>query len=455
MKITSGAFSYQEAIKQAIQSTAQQGATVLYPSGHTDRIDVAVRRAVLTGVGQTCRTICEVNAQEMGCDLMEISAHSGARPTHAEWQGQIVSLSGRKGYLNKDDIGYGTGAGFGGWNCQHDWYPYFEGISSRNYSEKALKQMNEKCIEYNGEKYSEYEISQIQRRMEREIRSAKREKVAYKTAVEESSGELKATMQKALDYSNSLVRDKQAKIRDFISQTGQQRDYFREQNYGRVSYSSPLQYYRPVTRDDKNSFSIRKKEINVSSKLVYTTVNGIYLSDKAYLKPKKMHMIDKSVTEILKLLNISNSSNKPKIIVITQEEMQSNAIAAYNPVKNIMYISNLLGNVEMLEYQKQFACPEDMLSTVLHEFIHWQDAENYRKIHGNFTTPESYNNYMDNLNTKSKKQLDKKCGKDYNYYNISEYADKTYKKGEYFETYTEYRVKEILGRRKNENSINA
>jgi hypothetical protein len=76
--------------------------------------------------------------------------------------------------------------------------------------------------------------------MEREIRSAKREKVAYKTAVEESSGELKAAMQKALDYSNSLVRDKQAKIRDFINQTGQQRDYFREQNYGRVSYSNGL-----------------------------------------------------------------------------------------------------------------------------------------------------------------------------------------------------------------------
>lgn len=237
MKITSGAFSYQEAIRQAIQTAAQQGSTVLYPSGHIDRLDVAVRRAVLTGVGQTCRTISETNADEMGCDLMEISAHSGARPSHAEWQGQIVSLSGRKGYLTKDDIGYGTGAGFGGYNCQHDWYPYFEGISTRNYNDRMLKQMNAKCIEYNGKKYSEYEISQIQRRMEREIRSAKREKVAYQTAVVESSGELKNIMQEELAYANSLVKVKQAKMRDFINQTGQQRQYFREQNYGRVAYS--------------------------------------------------------------------------------------------------------------------------------------------------------------------------------------------------------------------------
>ena len=84
MQITSGAFSYQEAIKQAVQRTAQQGATVLYPSGHTERIDVAVRRAVLTGVGQTCREIGMMNAEECGCDLMEISAHSGARPSHAK-----------------------------------------------------------------------------------------------------------------------------------------------------------------------------------------------------------------------------------------------------------------------------------------------------------------------------------------------------------------------------------
>ncbi|MDE6833272.1 MAG: phage minor capsid protein, partial [Ruminococcus sp.] len=217
MQITSGAFSYQEAIRQAVQKTAQDGVKVLYPSGHTDRIDVAVRRAVLTGVGQTCREIGLMNAQECGCDLMEISAHSGARPAHAQWQGKIVSLSGKKGYLSKSDIGYGTGDGFGGWNCRHDWFPFFEGYSKRNYSEKDLEKLDEKNIEYNGKMYSQYEISQIQRRYEREIRSANREKVAFEVAVEEvDDPELLQVMQDSLNYANSLVRDRQKKMRDFI-----------------------------------------------------------------------------------------------------------------------------------------------------------------------------------------------------------------------------------------------
>ena len=237
MQVVSGAFSYQEAIKKAIQKTAQDGAFVLYPSGHRDRVDVAVRRSVLTGVGQTCREIGLMNAEENDCDLMELSAHFGARPTHAEWQGQIVSLSGRKGYLSLDSIGYGTGDGFGGWNCRHDWFPYFEGYSRRNYTDDYLKSLNEKNIEYNGEKYSQYEISQIQRKYEREIRSAKREKVAFDTAVKESSDpELKSVMKSGSDYANQQIKDKQAKMRDFINQTGQSRDYFREQNYGKVIY---------------------------------------------------------------------------------------------------------------------------------------------------------------------------------------------------------------------------
>ena len=294
MKITSGAFSYQEAIKQAIQTAAQQGPTVSYPSGHIDRLDVAVRRAVLTGVGQTCREIGETNAIEMGCDLMEISAHSGARPSHAEWQGQIVSLSGRKGYLNKDDIGYGTGAGFGGYNCQHDWYPYFEGISTRNYNDKMLKQMNAKCIEYNNKMYSEYEISQIQRKMEREIRSAKREKVAYQTAVSESSGELKEVMQKALAYSKSDVSDKQAKMRDFINQTGQQRQYFREQNYGRVSYSNRLTLV-------SNSGKLKDIESNI-------TVNTKYFKGKL----KHYDITDERINKI-PLINLGSLSSEQNI----------------------------------------------------------------------------------------------------------------------------------------------
>ena len=295
MQVTSGAFSYQEAIKQAVQKTAQDGATVLYLSGHTERIDVAVRRAVLTGVGQTCREIGIMNAQECGCDLMEISAHSGARPSHASWQGKIVSLSGRRGYLSLKDIGYGTGDGFGGWNCRHDWYPFFEGYSKPNYTKKQLEQLDERNIEYNGKMYNQYEISQIQRRYEREIRAAKREQVAFKVAVQEADNpDLKQIMQDSLNYSNSLVKDKQAKMRDFIRQTGQDRDYFREQNYPKENRRNSL---TSVTEDDK---MLDKK-------------SGIYVKTKYYDCELKHYAItDERINSIkpVKLSRLSEENNK-------------------------------------------------------------------------------------------------------------------------------------------------
>ncbi len=258
MQVTSGAFSYQQAIKQAVQNASRNGTSVLYPSGHVDRLDVAVRRSVLTGVGQTVRHLSLINANDMGCDLMEITAHSGARPSHAVWQGKIVSLSGRKGYLSTKDIGYGSGDGFGGYNCRHDWYPFFEGISKPAYTVKELEKLDERKIMYNGRMYNEYEISQIQRRYEREIRAAKREQSAFKVAVSETDDpELKQVMQDSLNYANSLVKDKQAKMRDFIRQTGQDRDYFREQNYPKENQRNSL------TVSDSNGIMNEKKSFRI------------------------------------------------------------------------------------------------------------------------------------------------------------------------------------------------
>ncbi len=132
-----------------------------------------MRRAVLTGVAKTCRTIGEYNAASCGCDLMELSAHAGARPSHARWQGQLVSLSGKRGYLSKDDIGYGSGDGFGGYNCRHDWYPFFPGISQRNYTPEKLTQLETMTVNYNGQEIPYYDATQEQRRLERRVRDCK------------------------------------------------------------------------------------------------------------------------------------------------------------------------------------------------------------------------------------------------------------------------------------------
>lgn len=110
----------------------------------------------------------------MGWDLMEITAHSGARPEHAMWQGKIVSRSGKKGYLSLRDIGYGEATGFKGINCRHDWYPYYKG-STRTYNSKQLNAWKNEKVEYNGQKISKYDATQIQRKMERQLRKDKKE----------------------------------------------------------------------------------------------------------------------------------------------------------------------------------------------------------------------------------------------------------------------------------------
>lgn len=213
---------YGTAIRRAVQDASREGASVLYPSGHADKLDVAVRRATLTGVNQTCGQISETLAREFGCDLMELTAHAGARPSHAVWQGEIVSLSGRRGYLTLSDIGYGTGAGFMGWNCRHSWNPFFEGISERSYTPEALEKLNARDIEYDGEKYTEYEISQMQRKMEREIRATKRE----------LAGLDEAGFKEEFAQQSVRLKQQEARLREFTGATGQRVDSARTQVQG-------------------------------------------------------------------------------------------------------------------------------------------------------------------------------------------------------------------------------
>lgn len=214
LQISTGAFDYTTAIKSAITSLAEAGlGAVEYASGRVDSIEVAVRRAVVTGANQTALKTQEVLADELEIDLVEVSAHGGARPSHAKWQGKIFSRNGRQtidGVTYEDfrkATGYGTGAGLGGWNCRHTFFPYVPG-ASRSWTDKELKALEEKKVTYNGEKYTEYEASQIQRGIERDIRKHKRTVAAIEAVGEDVSAERKK------------LRESQKKYTDFTEQTG-------------------------------------------------------------------------------------------------------------------------------------------------------------------------------------------------------------------------------------------
>lgn len=251
MKAESGAFSPQQAIVDAIKQVASEGAFVLYESGHRDRLDVAVRRNVMTGIGQTTGEICLVNARELGCDLMEITAHAGARPSHASWQGQIVSLSGRRGYLSLSDIGYGTGDGFKGWNCRHDWFPYFEG-STRMYSEKDLEELDAENIEFpDGSMHTLYEAEQYQRALERRIRQTKRTLAACDEAINNlSDEELLKNLQKEFNWHSKKLKRQESELNAFCRKTDLLPDNSRTQVSGfgkstsQKAVHSANKYYR-------------------------------------------------------------------------------------------------------------------------------------------------------------------------------------------------------------------
>ena len=165
------------------------------------------KRQVLTGVSQTVGKLQMQRAQEMGQDLMELTAHAGARPTHAVWQGKLVSLSGRPGYLSLTDIGYGDPAGFKGVNCGHDWYPYFEGLSEPAYTPEQLRQYNDRTVKYDGKEMDLYDATQHQRYIERQIRRWKRESSALDAAGLDNSY-ARGDVYKRQGYTSPAIRAK-------------------------------------------------------------------------------------------------------------------------------------------------------------------------------------------------------------------------------------------------------
>ena len=221
---STGVKSYTQAIIDEITNIGQQGALIQYPSGRTMSIESAIRMNIVTSVNQNCGKIQEARANEVGWDLMEISAHSGARPSHAEWQGKIVSLSGKAGYLTKADIGYGEATGFKGINCHHEWHPYYKG-SSRTYSSAQLKDWKKEKVEYNGQKMSVYDATQKQRAFERQIRQDKKDLKAQQAILTSNNKDIDIEQVKnEIRNIKATQKDHNAQLNDFLKQTGFNKD---------------------------------------------------------------------------------------------------------------------------------------------------------------------------------------------------------------------------------------
>lgn len=198
-EILSGGVSGQQAIKRAIRDLAASGIkTVSYASGWVDQLDVAVRRATVTGMNQIAEAVNNENIDRFESPLVEVSAHGGARDTgsgyqnHKSWQGRVYYWA-QKDKWNRQDLkakypdfesstGYGRVDGLEGANCRHSKRIFIDGVSERLYTDSQLEKIDDPAFEYEGKEYSIYEATQRQRLLERTQRKYKRILLAYDAA---------------------------------------------------------------------------------------------------------------------------------------------------------------------------------------------------------------------------------------------------------------------------------
>lgn len=459
MHVLNGTFDYNSIIRKVTDEMTRSGVrSINYDSGISTRIDVAARRAILTGVNQVTSKINSDNMQKLDTEFVETSWHSTARPTHQVWQGRVfywdrANPNAEKieaGVLYKSFIretGYGEVDGLCGANCRHTFYPFIPGISVRTYTDEQLEELNRQeneKKEYNGKEYNKYEATQYQRRLETSMRKYRQDiSLLKQSGLADDSDEVIAAKCKyqtlSRKYSDFSKKMGLREHRDRINADG-----LKDIGNTKISKENMIeQSYKPVNLDKSNVSEINRGRINISTYKVLTAENNIYVSNNIRLKPKELHTIDLSISESLKKLKISDVDNLPRVVIINSSEMQTGALASYNAVKNVLYIDRTIGSrLKLLELQKDAACPKNVLSTYVHEYIHWMDAQSYRIGYGEIIDSSEYLYW---IRHKSKKKIDKLINKGYNINRISGYASDNFEEGKYDETYTEYRVKKLLG----------
>lgn len=359
MAVSSGAVSYNEAVINAVGQVGSSGMWIRYPeTGHRDRLDVATRRCVLSGLGRTVGTLNEMACDELGCDLVEVTAHWNARPSHAEWQGLVYSRSGKnKDYPDFSICGYGTGAGLLGWNCYHDFHPFFEGISERLYTEEQLGEMKNATVKYNGKEIGGYEATQVQRGIERKIRESKRKLIAYDEGIKNSSGTLRDEFRLRYSVESKQLSELNKRLDDFCSQTGfvKQYDRSRVHGFGRSQAQKAVHAgKKSLTGGGKSGMINLSKKDNIFKKIT--------------IEDLKVEFSQNGIREISDKYGIIISGKH--FVIESNEEHFS--VPFYGRTDTID-----IGRIDL--YPRAFLSEEDMARTLIHEHAHFLQLKKYGK----------------------------------------------------------------------------
>lgn len=416
--MNTGAVTYEKAVDMACKDMLNAGLNcVEYKNGarHTlsDYADMAVKtankRAYLRGEGE--------KRAEWGVSLVVVNSRQGGCPDCAKYIGKVfiddIYSNGKKSDGNYPLLSTAIKNGLFHPRCKDStstYYPELDDLDAP-LSEDEIKELDRQRGIEEKQQYAQRQAERFDRRAEYSL-DEDNKRIAQTRADEWH------------DRANTL----EEKVKQFSLKTDEQK------------------YYRPVFKEDISKTFERKIEgetITIDTRKANTLCDNVYISDKVKLKRKELHDFDMQVRKAFDMLGEVETSGKPDICIISPEEMRVNAIASYMPMQNVLNVNSAYFSTSDLSgLQENLACPQDRLSTILHELIHWQDAKNYRAKFGSIN---DYFEYCDYLNKIYAPKVEKLINNGYNIEDISEYAFECLKDKAMDEVYNEYRVSKLLG----------
>lgn len=416
--MNTGAVTYEKAVDIACKDMLNAGLNcVEYKNGarHTlsDYADMAVKtankRAYLRGEGE--------KRAEWGVSLVVVNSRQGGCPDCAKYIGKVfiddVYSNGKKSDGNYPLLSTAIKNGLFHPRCKDStstYYPELDDLDAP-LSEDEIKELDRQRGIEEKQQYAQRQAERFDRRAEYSL-DEDNKRIAQTRADEWH------------DRANTL----EEKAKQFSLNTNEQK------------------YYRPVFEEDISKTFERKIEgetITIDTHKANTLCDNVYISDKVKLKRKELHNFDMQVRKAFDMLGEVETSGKPEICIVTPEEMRVNAIASYMPMQNVLNVNSAYFSTSDLSgLQENLACPQDRLSTILHELIHWQDAKNYRAKFGGIN---DYFEYCDYLNKIYAPKVEKLINNGYNIEDISEYAFECLKDKAMDEVYNEYRASKLLG----------
>ena len=416
--MNTGAVTYEKSVDMACKDMLNAGLNcVEYKNGarHTlsDYADMAVKtankRAYLRGEGE--------KRAEWGVSLVVVNSRQGGCPDCAKYIGKVfiddVYSNGKKSDGNYPLLSTAIKNGLFHPRCKDStstYYPELDDLDAP-LSEDEIKELDRQRGIEEKQQYAQRQAERFDRRAEYSL-DEDNKRIAQTRADEWH------------DRANTL----EEKTKQFSLNTNEQK------------------YYRPVFEEDISKTFERKIEgetITIDTHKANTLCDNVYISDKVKLKRKELHNFDMQVRKAFDMLGEVETSGKPEICIVTPEEMRVNAIASYMPMQNVLNVNSAYFSTSDLSgLQENLACPQDGLSTILHELIHWQDAKNYRAKFGSIN---DYFEYCDYLNKIYAPKVEKLINNGYNIEDISEYAFECLKDKAMDEVYNEYRVSKLLG----------